>query len=84
MCVELSRFRGRPQTLEVEGEESGAHGNEDGRLLNADEVAERLGLPKGRVYELGRRGEAGAVRIGERSIRFSAAGLEAWVREGGS
>ena len=53
-------------------------------LLSAREVAERTGLSRGAVYRLGRQGELGAVRVGERGVRFSAAGLDAWMRDGGS
>ena len=53
-------------------------------LMSATEVVERTGLSRGTVYRLGRQGELGAVRVGERGVRFSAAGLEAWLRNGGS
>ncbi len=60
-------------------------GPSDGaRLLSAREVVERTGLSRGTVYRLGRQGELGAVRVGERGVRFRAAGLDAWLRNGGS
>jgi excisionase family DNA binding protein len=67
-----------------EPHEAQADDDPPNRLLTAAEVAERTGLTKGRVYALARQGEAGAVRVGERGVRFSAAGLEAWLRGGGS
>ena len=54
------------------------------RLLTCAEVTERTGLSRGAVYALGRRGEAGAMRISERSIRFSESGLTQWLRQGGA
>ena len=50
------------------------------RLLTAGEVRDLTGLSRGRVYELGREGELGAVKIGQRGIRFSKAQLDAWMR----
>ena len=51
-------------------------------LLSASEVAERTGLSLAVVYRLAREGGLGAVRVGERGVRFSAAGLEAWLAGG--
>ena len=45
---------------------------------------ERTSLGHRAVYRLANRGEAGAVRIGERGIRFSERGLRAWLAAGGS
>ncbi len=79
--LELAR---QARTLEAVVAHGGGTGNgEVGRLLSARDVAERTGLPLARVYALGRQGEAGAVRIGERGIRFSESGLDAWLRSGG-
>ena len=73
------------RTLEATVANGGETGNgEVGRLLTATEVAERTGLPKAVVYRVGRRGEAGAVRIGERGVRFSERGLAQWLAEGGA
>jgi predicted DNA-binding transcriptional regulator AlpA len=47
------------------------------RLLTAAEVAGILGVRPKRVYELG----IPAVRISERSLRWSRADLEAWIAE---
>ena len=53
-------------------------------LLKADAVAERLSLPKARVYALAREGRIGGVlRLGSQ-IRFDSQALEAWIRNGGS
>ncbi len=53
------------------------------KLLTANEVAERLSLPKARVYALAREARiGGAVRIG-RQIRFEPNALEEWIRQGG-
>ena len=54
------------------------------KLLKAQEVAERLSLPKTRVYALAREGRIGGVlRLGSQ-IRFDSQALEAWIRQGGS
>ncbi len=54
------------------------------KLLKANAVAERLSLPKARVYALAREGRIGGVlRLGSQ-IRFDSRALEAWIREGGS
>ena len=79
--LELAR---QVRTLEAGVANGGETGNgEVGRLLSARDVAKRTGLPLARVYALGRQGEAGAVRTGERAIRFSESGLDAWLRSGG-
>jgi excisionase family DNA binding protein len=49
--------------------------------LKVPEVAELLGLPKTRAYELIQQGELPAVRIGERSIRINRAELERFLLE---
>ena len=41
------------------------------RLLTAAQVMESTGLTRGLVYALGRQGELGAVRVGERGVRLS-------------
>ncbi len=54
------------------------------RLLKADEVAQRLDVPKSTIYELGRTGRIpGVVRLG-RTMRFQPDALEAWLKAGGS
>lgn len=53
------------------------------RLLRAEDVAEATGLTKARIYELVRRNEIPAVRVG-RSVRFSEAALLEWLRTGGT
>lgn len=54
------------------------------RLLTAAEVAEQTGLPHATVYELTRRGELPAVRIGERHYRYSAPAVREWLAAGGT
>ena len=49
--------------------------------LKIPEVAELLGLPKTRAYELVQQGELPAVRIGERSIRVNRQELERFLLE---
>ena len=49
--------------------------------LKVPEVAEELGIPRSRAYELIQRGELPAVRIGERSIRINRAELERFLLE---
>ncbi len=58
-------------------------GGEADRLLKADEAAVLLGVSKPRMWELGRKGQAGVVRLGKRQMRFSLRGLNKWVAEGG-
>lgn len=53
------------------------------RLLTAREVAEALGLPKWRVYQLARDEGLPAVRLG-RSLRFDADALAEWLQAGGT
>jgi excisionase family DNA binding protein len=48
-------------------------------LLTADEAAELLHVPHSTVYELVRSRGLPHVRIGERGMRFTRAGLEKWV-----
>ncbi len=69
---------------ELEGAEDDSSPSGGTSLLSAREVGERTGLSRGTVYRLGRQGELGAVRVGERGVRFSAAELDAWLRNGGS
>ena len=60
---------------------------EDGgscKLLKVCEVVKRTGLSRGAVYALARKGQAGAIRTGERSIRFDERGLAEWQRNGGA
>jgi excisionase family DNA binding protein len=49
------------------------------QLLTADKVAEILGIPKGHVYALARRGQLPTVRIGPRFVRFDPRDLELWL-----
>jgi excisionase family DNA binding protein len=47
-------------------------------LLTVAQVAERLGVTKARVYELGRCGEVPSVRIGK-LVRFRSADLDRYI-----
>ena len=54
------------------------------KLLKADQVAERLSLPKARVYALAREGRiGGVVKVGSQ-VRFDSEVIEAWIRRGGA
>ncbi len=48
------------------------------KIFLADEIAQILRVPKGRVYELARQGKLPAVRIG-RQVRFREDAVEAWL-----
>jgi predicted DNA-binding transcriptional regulator AlpA len=48
-------------------------------LLDAEQVANRLGLPRARVWELTRRGALPVVRISPRELRYRPADIEAWI-----
>jgi excisionase family DNA binding protein len=50
----------------------------DTQLISLPDVAARLGLPKGRVYELARQGRLPTVRIGK-YVRVEAQELEGWI-----
>jgi excisionase family DNA binding protein len=50
------------------------------RTLLADEIAQMLRVPKGRVYELARQGKLPAIRIG-RLVRFREETVAAWLAE---
>jgi excisionase family DNA binding protein len=52
-----------------------------GRLLEAEDVADLLGVNATFVYALVRRGDLPAVRIGERYVRFRAQTLARWIEE---
>jgi excisionase family DNA binding protein len=51
-----------------------------GSLLNAEQVAERLGVPKTWVYEQSRKGRIPTVTLG-RYRRYRAETIEKWVAE---
>lgn len=50
------------------------------RLLNAEEVAELIGMRVDFVYALARRDEIPHLRFG-RTVRFRSEALEEWLRE---
>jgi excisionase family DNA binding protein len=49
------------------------------RLLTADDVAALLGVPRGFVYALSRRGELPTVRVGDRYVRYRAQTVDEWI-----
>ncbi len=53
-----------------------------GRLLKAEELAERWQVPKAHVYRLAREGQVPCVKLG-RYTRFRLDAVEAFEREGG-
>ncbi len=48
------------------------------KIFLANEIAQILRVPKGRVYELARQGRLPAIRIG-RQVRFREDAVEAWL-----
>jgi len=48
-------------------------------LLDANEAAKLLHVPRSTLYELVRSRGLPHIRIGDRGLRFTRAGLEAWV-----
>jgi excisionase family DNA binding protein len=50
-------------------------------LLDANEAARLLNVPRGTIYELVRSRGLPHVRIGKRGLRFTRAGLSAWVAD---
>ncbi len=50
------------------------------RLLTAEQVAERLQIPKGRVYEMARQGEIPTARFGK-YVRVPVSALQQWVEK---
>ena len=68
---------------EFEAAEAEAGSPDAGCLLGAKEVAERLSVPRTRVYALAREKRiGGVVRVGKQ-IRFERTALEEWIRQGG-
>ena len=53
------------------------------RLLNAQEVSDRLGIRLHRTYELVRDNQIPHVKIG-RQVRVDATALEEWISSGGT
>jgi excisionase family DNA binding protein len=54
------------------------------RLLTAKEAARKLNIQPQRVWELTRRKQIPAVKIGERQYRYSERALENWIEGGGN
>lgn len=63
------RFGARPRLVDMSGS-----------LLNAEQVAERLGVPKSWVYEQSRKGRIPTVTLG-RYRRYRAETIDRWVAE---
>lgn len=63
------------------GGDAGLDGSESpDRLLQAQEVAERLGVPEAFVYQLARRRQLPSVRVGAKYVRFRQSELERYIR----
>ena len=56
-------------------------GQFDEPLLDAGQAAHLLNVPRSSLYELVRSRGLPHVRIGKRGLRFTRAGLQAWVDE---
>jgi len=54
------------------------------KLLNAQEVADILGIDVQRIWNLVRNNLLPCVRLGERQLRFSAQELENFIAAGGN
>ena len=50
-------------------------------FLSLAQVAERLGLPPKRVYQMYRRGDLPGVTLGTRNVRVPVRALEAWLAQ---
>jgi excisionase family DNA binding protein len=50
-------------------------------LLDANEAAQLLRVPRSTLYELVRSRGLPHVRIGDRGLRFTRSGLQAWIAE---
>ncbi len=51
----------------------------DDRLLDAQQIAVRLGVTAAYVYRLAALGQIASVRLGRRCVRFPASSVEAFV-----
>lgn len=54
------------------------------RLSTANQISEKLNIPRQRIYELCREGLIPHARIGKRQIRFDPEAIDAWVKAGGT
>lgn len=54
------------------------------KLGRADQVAVRLDVDIQRVYELTRRGQLPAIKLGERQYRYDMDRIEEWIKRGGA
>jgi excisionase family DNA binding protein len=72
-----------PSTLSDQGEEaSRPPGLTRQRLLDADDIADWLAIPKGAVYRLVRESRLPSIAVG-RYLRFDTTALQAWIDAGG-
>lgn len=67
------------RTSEYSGEAGQPRSGESPLLLTVAEAARLLHIGRNTCYELIRRGELPAVRLGERIIRVPRPGLEGWL-----
>ncbi len=79
-AARLLELAGQVRELEANGEErtNGAVG----RLLSAVEVSTILGISRSAVYRFAREGQLGAIKVGERGVRFTERALAEWQRQG--
>ena len=78
------RVRALEDLAEEQEAESTSGNGEAGRLLSVKDVVEILGLSRSQVYRLASEGQLGAIRLGERSVRFTQKALAEWQRNGGA
>lgn len=67
-------------TMTVAATSRGAESEVSDRLLTVDEAAARIGMEKSWLYRHGK-SLPFARKLGHRSLRFDARGLERWLRE---
>jgi excisionase family DNA binding protein len=78
----VSPQRGSAASTPVEADSSAQNGA-GVRLLSAEQVAERWGVPKSQVWHLARTEQVPCVRLG-RYVRFREAAIDQWERDGGT
>ena len=78
LSTRLATLAGRVEALEsIEADQPAG----PAQLLDARAVARLLSVPRKRLYEMHESGELRGVRVGARSLRWSARALELWMRE---
>lgn len=78
--AQAAALRAQAAAIEL-GEAPAASRSDPDPLLDAQAVAERLGLPRQRVWQLGREGALPCVRIG-RQMRFASSVVDRFAAEG--